>query len=143
MANRSNINKRAKKHEREVQQYLWPGSKFAGGAKRPALEDEDLRGIDKNGDLWWGECKSKSKEAITVIGVWKILNDAFDQCLEATIRNEEKAKIFSVLRKKGTGIESSQNLVMIEISDIINSIKEYNEKIIMPLSKFKKIITEE
>ena len=143
MATRHTIKERAKKHEREVQQYLWPGSKFAGGAKRPALEDEDLRGCSVTGERWWGECKSRKNEIIRDIGVWKILSDAFDQCLEAAKRNEENVLIFSVLRKKGTSIESNQNLVMVEIKNLVHATNAFNNRIIIPLCEFKKIIVGE
>ena len=75
--------------EREVSQYLWPGCRFAGGAKRPALEDEDVRGEDAAGRSWWGEIKSRERATITSEGGdFKVLSKALDQCLEAIKRNE-------------------------------------------------------
>lgn len=116
MAKRRSIIARAKKAEREVQQYLFPGTTFAGHAKRPALEDEDLRGLDYDGTLWWGECKAlEAKTTQGRGGPWAVLEDAYNQCCEAIERNPHEGQVprpFAVLRAKGTQLESPQNLVM-------------------------------
>lgn len=58
MAKRQTTLRRSKNCEISIQQYLWPGTHFSGGAKRPALERCDLRGDDADGWPLWGECKN-------------------------------------------------------------------------------------
>lgn len=138
MPKRQSIIAGAKKSEREVQQYLWPGSMFFGGAKRPALEDEDLRGPGYDGRYWWGELKTRAaKVVISSGGAWAILLDAFHQCEEAIVRaplgEDDGIPIpFSVLRVKGTNLESPQNLVMFDMDGlfVVVTLKLFKERFI-------------
>lgn len=150
VAKRQSINARAKKVERVVQQFLWEGTKFAGNAKRPALEDEDLRGWDREGYPVYGECKNYSCEAIGKRGAWVILAEAYQQCQDAIDRNEHdwpkipsiwgnpagisptpltavRPWAFSVLWPVGSS-KDEQRLVMWEYS---------GEMVIVPLVMFK------
>ncbi|MHB8994582.1 MAG: hypothetical protein ACYC63_04955 [Armatimonadota bacterium] len=147
MASRSSINSRAKGVEVLIQQFLWPGSTFAGGAKRPAHEDEDLRGPDK--DWWplWGEAKNYAGIAVGKTGAYVILSKALDQCLEAVERNQDKwpevmlekgglqrirPKVFSALWPVGSRSDQ-QRLVMWEIE---------GERMVMTLVQFKRLYIE-
>lgn len=122
---------RAKRVEREVQQYLWPGSRFAGGAKRPALEQCDLRGEDADGWPLWGEVKSYS--AATMLqagGPYAVLAAAYEQAQRAIEANPQdwpygligydgvmdpiRPRPFAVLWPKGSRRED-QRLVMYEL----------------------------
>ena len=112
MGNKSSVLKRAKGVERKVQQYLWPGSAFIGGAKRPALEREDVRGKDRRGQEWWGEVKNLSQTQIAEHGgPWAVLERALLQ-VEAAIESElARARAFAVLWPKGAK-RGDQKLVM-------------------------------
>jgi len=123
VATRSSINARSKDKERKVQQRLWPGSRFAGGAKRPALEDQDLCGRGKDGVLWWGEVKHYTKPTIMQEGgEYAVLCGAFQQCEEAIERNEElwspeRPRPFAVLWPVGSR-EDDRILAMCEIGGL-------------------------
>ena len=145
MAKRTSINARAKKAEREVQQYLWPGSRFAGNAKRPALEDQDLCGVDAECGLWWGEVKSYNRETIHQCGgPWAVLEAAWHQCDAAIKRAIEAGTIpanphvvpFAVLRVTRTSLESVQNLVMVDALDEAMCASG-THLCVVPLSEFK------
>ena len=112
MGNKSSVLKRAKGVERKVQQYLWPGSAFTGGAKRPALEREDVRGKDRRGQEWWGEVKNLSQTQIAEHGgPWAVLERALLQ-VEAAIESEQANVLgFAVLWPKGAK-RGDQKLVM-------------------------------
>jgi hypothetical protein len=116
MAKRSSTLARSKKAEREVQQLLFPDTAFVGHAKRPALEDEDVRGVDCEGRLWWGEVKNYDyKNVHKASGPWALLEEAYEQCIDAIERNPHDGQVprpFAVLRLKNTGIDSPQNLVL-------------------------------
>jgi len=135
MATRSSILRRSKKAEREIQQLLWPGSEFAGGAKRPALERQDLRGLDAEGRPWWGEVKNYDTGTTHGAGgPWAVLEAAFEQVMDVISwepHDGEVPRAFSVLRVKGTALASSQNLVMYQTR---------GEKVIIPLSRFHDLI---
>lgn len=122
---------RAKRVEREVQQYLWPGTRFAGGAKRPALEQCDLRGEDADGWPLWGEVKSYS--AATMLqagGPYAVLAAAYEQAQQAIEANRQdwpfglvggagfteqaRPRPFAVLWPKGAR-RDDQKLVMYEL----------------------------
>ena len=116
MPKRQSIIARAKKAEREVQAFLFPDEKFTAHAKRPALEDEDVRGFDFDGLLHWGEVKAFDHKTVhSEGGPWAVLKAAFEQCMDAIERNPHEGQVprpFSVLRLKGTQIDSPQNLTM-------------------------------
>lgn len=101
MAKRGTVIARAKGVERQVQQMLWPGSTFAGGAKRPALEQQDLRGEDRDGRPLWGEVKNYTPETLEAAGgVWRVLEKAYRQCEKAIAAGHyegEKPRAFAVL----------------------------------------------
>jgi hypothetical protein len=146
MAKRSSINARAKKAEREVQQYLWPGSRFAGNAHRPALEDEDLRGPGLDCSYWWGECKSYTQDTLKARGgPWQVLANALDQCVEAvgraaldgTLNGILPPRSFAVLRVPNTSIESPQNLVIVDALDWPGWPDVDDTLCLIPLSVFK------
>ncbi len=127
MSKRRSINSRAKKAEVNVQQFLWPGSEFAGNAKRPALEDQDLCGQDWKEQWWWGEVKNDSNETIKAKGgVWCDLYDAFCQAEDAIRRNENvwggytptKPIPFAVLWPKNSR-KPEQRLVMLEVFGLL------------------------
>jgi hypothetical protein len=81
---------RAKAVERTVQQYLWPGTRFAGGAKRPALEQCDLRGEDADGWPLWGEVKSYSVATmLSEGGPYAVLAAAYEQAQRAIEANRQ------------------------------------------------------
>ena len=122
---------RAKRVEREVQQYLWPGSRFAGGAKRPALEQCDLRGEDADGWPLWGEVKSYSVATmLSEGGPYAVLAAAYEQAERAIEANPQdwpfevwdggdgwepaRPRPFAVLWPKGSRRED-QRLVMYEL----------------------------
>lgn len=124
---------RAKRVEREVQQYLWPGTRFAGGAKRPALEQCDLRGEDADGWPLWGEVKSYSVATmLSEGGPYAVLAAAYDQAQRAIEANpqdwpyvedyfadvytlrEARPRPFAVLWPKGAR-RDDQKLVMYEL----------------------------
>jgi len=112
VGNKRSVLKRAKGVERKVQQYLWPGSAFTGGAKRPALEREDVRGKDRRGQEWWGEVKNLSQTQIAEHGgPWAVLERALLQ-VEAAMESEQANALgFAVLWPKGAKRED-QKLVM-------------------------------
>ena len=87
--NRSSQLRNSKRVEVLVQQYLWPGTKFAGNAKRPALEQCDLRGEDRDGNAIWGEVKNLSPATVAARGLWAVLLDAYEQC-QAAIENNQQ-----------------------------------------------------
>lgn len=123
MSKRRSIIARAKKVEREVQQYLWPGTEFAGNAKRPALEDQDVRGFDFHGNEWWGEVKNYSKKNIKKIGVNNLLNRALKQCECAIDRNENswypnRPRSFAVLWPVYSR-DHSERYVLLDTGDIV------------------------
>jgi len=90
MAKRENIAARAKGVEVKIQQYLWPGSHFAGGAKRPALEQCDLRGEDCDGWPLWGEAKNYDLPTVADKGgVYAVLGKAYAQAERAIAANEQ------------------------------------------------------
>lgn len=132
MASRVSIKNRAKAWERKIQQYLWEGSSFAGHAKRPALEDQDVCGLDSVGNLWWGEVKNRSVAYVNQIGTWTILNKAFEQCEEAIKRNKVNATPFAVLCPSNSTILSPKVLVMLELQD-----NGRTQKCLIPLKTFK------
>ena len=112
MAKRTTVLTRAKSVERRVQQYLWPGSAFAGGAKRPALEREDVRGRDLWGTEWWGEVKNLSQAQIAEHGgPWAVLERAYLQAQAAIESEQADAQPFAVLWPKGSQ-RQDQRLVM-------------------------------
>lgn len=150
MAKKQSINARAKSVERKTQQFLWPGTKFAGNAKRPALEDEDLRGDGADGWPLWGEVKNYSCETIGKRGAWVILAEAYQQCCEAIERNRQdwpkyqkctypndrvdmqhgRPLPFSVLWPVGSS-KDEQRLVMYEVMP--------GERMILTLVQFKRL----
>lgn len=137
LSKRTNINARAKKIEREVQQYLWPGSCFAGGAKRPALEQEDVRGDDCNGRPLWGEVKNWDAKTIAGEGGhYSVLRKAYNQATGAIESNPQdytvRPKAFSVLWPKGSR-KPEQKLAMVEVS---------GELIVMTLEQFKRTVVD-
>lgn len=81
--------RQSKRVEILVQQYLWPGTQFAGNAKRPALEQCDLRGEDRDGRPIWGECKNLSPATVAARGTWAVLLDAYEQCQAAIESNRQ------------------------------------------------------
>jgi len=88
MAKPASRNHRAKAVERAVQQYLWPGSRFNNGAHRPAHEQQDLRGEDRDGLPLWGEVKNYTLPSVNQRGgAWAILQDAYQQCMAAIEAN--------------------------------------------------------
>lgn len=105
-------NARAKGVERQVQQLLWPGSRFAGNAHRPALEDQDLTGTDAQGRLWWGEVKNWGWGVVQNHGgPWRVLAAALQQCNQAAHRAGVTCKTFSVWWPPGSRLPE-QRLVM-------------------------------
>ena len=137
MAKRQPILARSKKAEREVQALLFPDTVFTAHAKRPALEDEDVRGLDFDGVLHWGEVKAFDHKTVHGAGgPWAVLEAAFNQCVEAIERNPHEGQIprpFAVLRVRGTSLESTQNLAMYMAGGLV----------IVPLSQFRRRITGE
>lgn len=144
MSTRQTICARAKKCEREVQQYLWPGTRFAAGAKRPALEDCDLRGEDRDGWPLWGEVKNYGAQTIqSEGGAYSVLAKAYTQSQAAIERNPQdwpeivgdfgrdrgKPCPFSVLWPKGSR-RDDQRLVMYQLAG-------YAEPLVMTLAQFK------
>jgi len=137
MAKRRSINSRAKRVEVSVQQYLWPNTTFAGNSKRPAFEDQDVCGMDYQGDFWWGEVKNYSRETINNLGgTWKALEGALEQANNAIDRNkhvwqqytEKRPKAFAVLWEKGSR-DDNKRLVMLEHIGML---------IVIKLTDFKK-----
>jgi len=140
---------RAKRVEREVQQYLWPGTRFAGGAKRPALEQCDLRGEDADGWPLWGEVKSYS--AATMLregGPYAVLIAAYEQAQRAIEANPQdwpsglvggagfaepaRPRPFAVLWPKGSRL-SVQRLVMYELPGWgvgVTTLEEFKQRIV-------------
>lgn len=152
MSTRQTICARAKKTEREVQQFLWPGTRFAAGAKRPALEDCDLRGEDRDGWPLWGEVKNYGAQTIQGEGgAYAVLAKAYAQSQAAIERNPQdwpngseelwdflhecwvpapdRPRPFSVLWPKGSR-RDDQRLVMYELAG-------YAEPLVMTLAQFK------
>jgi hypothetical protein len=114
MSKPASRNARAKGVERKVQQYLWPGSRFAGGAHRPALEHEDLRGEDRDGRELWGEVKNWTPDLVqNGGGVWAVLLKAYWQVWDVLLREmpDPMPVPFSVLWPSGSRRED-QRLVM-------------------------------
>jgi len=118
MSKPASRNARAKGVERKVQQYLWPGSRFAGGAHRPAHEHEDLRGDDRDGRELWGEAKNWAwSKILNEGGPWAVLYNAFNQCDSAIVREhkglpgESWPNAFAVLWPPGSR-RHDQRLVM-------------------------------
>jgi len=117
MSKPASRNARAKGVERKVQQYLWPGSRFAGGAHRPALEHEDLRGEDRDGRELWGEVKNWTPDLVqNGGGVWAVLVKAYQQCWDAILRapngpTSDEPRPFAVLWPVGS-VRETQRLVM-------------------------------
>lgn len=117
--NKSSQLRQSKIVERTVQQYLWPGTKFAGGAKRPALEQCDLRGEDRDGLPLWGEVKNLSPATVAARGPWAVLADAYAQCSAAICANPQdwqepdRPRPFAVLWPVGSR-RADARLVMFE-----------------------------
>lgn len=147
MTTKATICARAKKCEREVQQYLWPGTRFAAGAKRPALEDCDLRGEDLDGWPLWGEVKNYGAAKVQGEGgAYAVLAKAYAQSSAAIERNKQDWPVassgiravldmqskpcpFSVLWPKGSRRED-QRLVMYALPGRV-------EPVVMTLAQFK------
>lgn len=105
MSTPQTIAARAKKAERQVQQYLWPGTKFAGGAKRPALEQCDLRGTDAENWPLWGEVKNYGPATVQAGGgLYSVLLDAYNQSESAIADNPQDWP--KCLRGAGVGVEA-------------------------------------
>ena len=141
MGNKSSVLKRAKRVERKVQQYLWPGSAFTGGAKRPALEREDVRGKDRRGQEWWGEVKNLSQTQIAEHGgPWAVLERALLQ-VEAAIESQlARARTFAVLWPKGARRED-QRLVMFEMCSPGHYLSESDQVlVVVPLAWFRGLV---
>lgn len=140
MASRSSIKASAKKTEVSIQQYLWPGSVFAGNAKRPALENEDLRGQDYNDLWWWGEAKENSNATILRKGgVLKTLRKAFQQVETAIERDvvvwkdytKKPPLPFAVLKTKGMhGIGNSLVMFIYHGMEVIITLEAFRDNII-------------
>jgi hypothetical protein len=117
MAKPASRNSRAKGVERKVQQYLWPGTRFAGGAHRPAHEHEDVRGEDRDGRELWGEVKNWTPDLVqNGGGVWAVLVKAYHQCWDAILRaphgpTSDEPRPFAVLWPVGS-VKEAQRLVM-------------------------------
>ena len=131
MAKRRSIQKRAKGVEVKVQQYLWPDSFFAGNAKRPAHESQDVCGPSSFGEYLWGEVKNNN---IAKGGLYSILDGAYEQCVAAIERDSEicvnKIPVpFSVIWPVGSR-SWGQRLVLFKPPD-------YKLRIILTLEQFK------
>ena len=147
MTKPANTRNRAKKAEREVQQYLWPGTIFSGHAKRPALEDCDVRGEDRDGWPIWGEVKNYSPATTqSEGGPYMVLLKAYVQSQEAIERNPQdwpgdssgkwaalgypmRPHSFAVLWPKGSRIDE-QRLVMYALPG-------REEPVVMTLAQFR------
>lgn len=150
MAKRQTILRRSKAVEREVQQALWPGTVFAGGAKRPALEQCDLRGEDCDGWPLWGEVKNLDAATIASEGgVYAVLSRALEQCETAIEKNRQdwpprllgeepcgamRPTSFAVLWPKGSR-RPDQRLVMYRLPG-------WGEPAIITLTEFKRRIVD-
>lgn len=138
MSKRSSTLKRAKKHEREMQQYIWPDSRFGPSEawKRPALQDHDLEGPGEDA-YWWGEHKSYSSDSLhSKGGAWTVLEAALEQCRDAIARtphDEKPPRAFAVIRVVGTSVDSPRSLVMVE---------QRGMKVLVPVGQFRNAFIE-
>jgi len=144
MAKRTTVGARAKGIERTVQQLLWPGTVFAGHAKRPALEDQDVCGLGCDDWPWWGEVKNYGQATIRDGGgTWAVLEKALEQAGKAILRNVQvwptdgaglpvRPKPFAVLWPSGSRRED-QRLAMCEYA---------GARVVMPLHQFKRLFVD-
>lgn len=151
MAKRQTVLARSKKCEREIQQYLWPGTHFAGGALRPALEQCDLRGDDADGWPLWGEAKNYDLPTVkSEGGTYAVLAAAYAQCEAAIEANRQdwphglvggsgfleqaRPRPFAVLVPKGCR-RDDQRLVMFAVPG-------WGQPVVLTLAEFKRRIVD-
>lgn len=115
MAKPASRNARAKGVERQVQQYIWPGSRFEGNAHRPALARQDVCGPDAQGRLWWGEVKNWGLAKVASHGgIWQVLTEALTQSVRASLCERVQCRSFSVWWPPGHRLET-QRLAMFDL----------------------------